>query len=290
MCISSILVILNVQIFCSYDYRYEVSKLNEETYISNTYSNNRTNTVGDSTVLNFGTEYEIHLMPNCVGTSSLTQNKSDENDNQGVSHQIIPYTGINNDQNELIYSGNSTKNNNRNQTSLSIYPSSLESANKPQIEISNPRSIGKSNLYQETNHDLDNPDYWMPVKHRSKTNLSNKYSKKLRLFVNAKNRLISKVKKLESRKQNLLDIQLKYLTLRKRVLETENILLVNGFDTSKYSAFRLNNDLETSNNVEHEMSSGDININLSTNKNSISHPASSFSEVLPSAEDENFIL
>jgi hypothetical protein len=228
------------------------------------------------------------LLPNANESSNFTQDKSDENDNQEVSHQIFPTTRINNDQNELLYSDHSTKNNNIPQRSFSIYPSSLESTSNSGIEISNPRTIGKSILYQETNQDLDNPDYWMPVKHRCKSILTNKYAKQLRLIANSRNRFITKYDKKGSGSINAIDINLRYLTLRKLLYETENKLVVNNFDTSKYPAFRLNNDMEISNIINTSL--GAINGNSSTNKNSWSHPDNSFSEVLPSADDENLIL
>ncbi|XP_025202835.1 uncharacterized protein LOC112599927 [Melanaphis sacchari] len=77
----------------------------------------------------------------------------------------------------------------------------------------------------------------VPVKHF----LASKFIQRLKLLQRKNCRLISKVKQLMIRKQELQDVQIKYLELKDKVLETEEKLLMNGIDTSEYSAFSFAN-------------------------------------------------
>jgi len=75
-----------------------------------------------------------------------------------------------------------------------------------------------------------------------KHNLSSKFVKKLRILQQKNIRLLSRVKTLMTRKQDMQDFQIKYLQLKDKVLEAEEQLLTNGIDTSEYSVFRMANE------------------------------------------------
>lgn len=79
-----------------------------------------------------------------------------------------------------------------------------------------------------------------------KYKIPDSFLKKLKLLGQKNRRLCSKVRNMASRKQDLVDLQIKYVKLKLAVLETEDKLLLNGVDTSEYSAFRIvNEDKET---------------------------------------------
>jgi len=71
--------------------------------------------------------------------------------------------------------------------------------------------------------------------------LASKFVQRLRLLERKNNKLLSKIKQLTIRKQQLQDVQIKYLELKEKVLESEEKLLMNGIDTEEYSAFSLAN-------------------------------------------------
>lgn len=73
---------------------------------------------------------------------------------------------------------------------------------------------------------------------KPKYKIPNSFIKKLKLLGQKNRRLCSKIKSMASRKQDLVDLQIKYIKLKLAVLETENKLLLNGVDTSEYLAFR----------------------------------------------------
>lgn len=85
-----------------------------------------------------------------------------------------------------------------------------------------------------------------PNNSRSKTPVrhfvASKFVRRLSFYQRVNCRLMSKVKQLTIRKQELQDIQIKYLLLKEKVLETEEKLLDNGIDTSEYPVFTLVSD------------------------------------------------
>ncbi|XP_027845391.1 uncharacterized protein LOC114125814 [Aphis gossypii] len=99
-----------------------------------------------------------------------------------------------------------------------------------------------------------------PNNSRSKTPVrhfvANKFVKRLSFYQRVNSRLMSKVKQLTIRKQELQDIQIKYLHLKEKVLETEEKLLDNGIDTSEYPVFALvceDKDSETINDNKYDI-------------------------------------
>lgn len=99
-----------------------------------------------------------------------------------------------------------------------------------------------------------------PNNNRSKTPVrhfvAGKFVKRLRFYQRVNSRLMSKVKQLTIRKQELQDIQIKYLDLKEKVLETEEKLLDNGVDTSEYPVFALvsdDKDSETINDNKYDI-------------------------------------
>jgi len=83
--------------------------------------------------------------------------------------------------------------------------------------------------------------------------INSKCVRKLKSLEHRNSKLTLKIKQLTIQKQELQDIQIKYLELKEKVLETEEKLLIKGIDTSEYSAFSLANedhDISTTNDTK----------------------------------------
>lgn len=82
---------------------------------------------------------------------------------------------------------------------------------------------------------------WVNTHTQNKTQYKNIISKrfqtKLRRVECLNNKLLSRINRMGTRSQYLQDIKIKYLSLKEKVLETEEQLLLNGIDTSGFSAF-----------------------------------------------------
>jgi len=106
-----------------------------------------------------------------------------------------------------------------------------KSAKRPYI----PRKKINTNIVPTCLINPNNSRSKTPVRHF----VAGKFVKRLRFYQRVNCRLMSKVKELTIRKQELQDIQIKYLDLKEKVLETEEKLLDNGIDTSEYPVFAL---------------------------------------------------
>lgn len=114
---------------------------------------------------------------------------------------------------------------------------------------------------KKTTTDIEPTCLINPNNSRSKTPVrhyvAGKFVRRLSFYQRVNCRLMSKVKQLTIRKQELQDIQIKYLNLKDKVLETEEKLLNNGIDTSEYPVFALANeedkDTETMNDNKYDI-------------------------------------
>ncbi|KAL5242499.1 hypothetical protein ACI65C_009909 [Semiaphis heraclei] len=85
------------------------------------------------------------------------------------------------------------------------------------------------------------PASW--VNNRTKTKvqykytLTSKFMKKIRTLEHINRRLIVKIRSMENQELIFQDFKIKYLTLKEKVLEAEEQLLINGIDTSEYPLF-----------------------------------------------------
>jgi len=67
--------------------------------------------------------------------------------------------------------------------------------------------------------------------------ISEKFQERLRTLEQINSKLVSRINQMAVREKSFHDIYIKYLALKDKVLETEEKLLLNGIDTSEYSAF-----------------------------------------------------
>lgn len=124
-----------------------------------------------------------------------------------------------------------------------------KSAKKPYI----PKKKTTTNIEPTCLINPNNSRSKTPVRHY----VAGKFVRRLSFYQRVNCRLMSKVKQLTIRKQQLQDIQIKYLNLKEKVLETEEKLLDNGIDTSEYPVFALvnedDNDTETMNDNKYDI-------------------------------------
>jgi len=97
----------------------------------------------------------------------------------------------------------------------------------------------------------------MLVKNQTKNeysnNVSSKFLKKIRILEKINSNLTEKITKLRTYGNQLQDVKIKYLTLKEKLLETEEKLLMNGIDTSKYPVFSMvDEEQDTETNPENE--------------------------------------
>ncbi|XP_015363319.1 PREDICTED: uncharacterized protein LOC107161424 [Diuraphis noxia] len=96
-----------------------------------------------------------------------------------------------------------------------------------------------------------------------KHSVSVKFQKKIRTLEQINRQLIAKIRSLTNDELTLQDIKIKYLTLKEKVLEAEEQLLMNGIDTSEYPLFcmdYLEEDTEINNEIKCEvLSEGQLN-------------------------------
>lgn len=76
-----------------------------------------------------------------------------------------------------------------------------------------------------------------PNKIQYKHSVCAKFQKKIRTLEQMNKQLIVKIRSMTNLELTLQDIKIKYLTLKEKVLETEEQLLMNGIDTSEYPLF-----------------------------------------------------
>ncbi|XP_060865481.1 uncharacterized protein LOC132941445 [Metopolophium dirhodum] len=67
--------------------------------------------------------------------------------------------------------------------------------------------------------------------------ITEKFHKKLKLLQQSNNELVSRINIMATNARDWQDVNFKYLALQEKVIETETQLLLNGIDTSEYSAF-----------------------------------------------------
>lgn len=67
--------------------------------------------------------------------------------------------------------------------------------------------------------------------------ISEKFQKRLNNLEQINSKLVLRMNEMVAIDQSFHDTNIKYLALKEKVLETEEKLLMNGIDTSKYSAF-----------------------------------------------------
>lgn len=67
--------------------------------------------------------------------------------------------------------------------------------------------------------------------------ISEKFQERLSFLEQLNNKLFSRINELSAIDQSFHDVNLKYLALKDKVVETEQKLLMNGIDPSKYPAF-----------------------------------------------------
>lgn len=157
-------------------------------------------------------------------------------------------------QNNLT-SKNFVVNNGINTSSTTSSNSELISANKSKYS-NNIRRV-KSPLIKKSSASRKDKFKWHNIKSsslRCDCPLFIKCYKKLIQSKQYNRRLISKIKKLVTRKRDVLDFKAKYLQLRKKVFETEEQLLESGIDTNKFPLFLAEKDShEIPRNVEYDV-------------------------------------
>lgn len=133
-----------------------------------------------------------------------------------------------------------TKGNTSASTSSSTIP--IDTVNRLKSSSSQHNSI-QYDVSEDIENNLDS--IWIlnsPEQATFKDYLPAKFRKRLEYLAQENKRLISKSKALMTSKRMLLDIEIKYLHLRNKVLETEESLLEKGMNTSEYPVFRLAKD------------------------------------------------
>ncbi|XP_050439933.1 THAP domain-containing protein 5-like [Adelges cooleyi] len=114
-----------------------------------------------------------------------------------------------------------------------MFMSNVNTTNKSSTGI----GVMKKNINSSTQ--INTPSIsqpYMPQVH-FKHSVPSKMAKKMKALHQKNRRLNSRVQNLMVTVRDLQDIQIKYLKLKERVLDTEEKLLTKGIDTSEYSAF-----------------------------------------------------
>ncbi|VVC37974.1 Hypothetical protein CINCED_3A017167 [Cinara cedri] len=184
--------------------------------------------------------------------------KTNGNNNAPISSCIIPIDAVN----RLISS------------------SSQHTFNSKQLDISNENEIYPGSLWILNN----------PRQAKYKEHLPAKFHKKLEYLAQENRRLFAKCKTLMTSKRILLDTETKYLQLKNKVLETEEILLEKGLNTSELSVFRLAKDtIEIPKDVEHQvlLECKLAEVNNQLYNNSASQSTRLFTEIEPPTDNGN---
>lgn len=231
--------------------------------------------------------------------SHTTSNKINYKINGHVKIGNSPYNTSRNNIDEITNNNKSTSHNNSsNEFVEDIF--SVEKNQDEEVEnyIPNSHNIKAVKTVVSNKSKSKDKPMWqlnqkMPLKHK----IPNSFLKKLKLLGRKNKRLCSKVRDLISRKQDVIDLEIKYIKLKLAVLETENKLLLNGIDTSEYSAFRIlheNKEIHKPKNVEYDFL---LECKLKELKNPKTHINNSITispecstQMPPSAESETIII
>lgn len=117
-----------------------------------------------------------------------------------------------------------------NEINSMIYP--------PCVYIPRPCKTGKAVVTNEPKAKVK-PIWKLNSKISIKHKIPVSFTKKCKLLSRKNKRLSAKVQKLLSRKKDFMDLQIQFIKLKFAVLETEEKLMINGINTSEYSAFRM---------------------------------------------------
>lgn len=139
--------------------------------------------------------------------------------------------------------------------SIDVHLDKTANENQSNMYTNNTKMLMTTNT-TKPNVSPKSPSLWVNRRGEYKYNIPNKFLQKLKILTRKNERLISKNRCLMKRNQQMEDIQIKYLELKNKVLETEEKLLMNGIDTSEYSAFQITYDEPEPQQNDNQMDDG----------------------------------